>query len=96
MVMKDRKQAVMEAKEYKSRRRRRRNYNKKDDENVNWRVEIVMINEAFQVIPQYSRACVVCSSERSGINKFKTNNLSKVFYICLKTIEALNIICTKE
>ena len=59
MVMKDRKQAAMEAKDYKSRRRRRK-YNKADNEEINWRYEIVMINEAFQVIPQYSTVCVVC------------------------------------
>ena len=47
MVMKNRKQAVMEAREYKSRRRK---YKKEKDEELNWRLEIVRINEAFQVI----------------------------------------------
>ena len=48
MVMKDRKQAVMEAKDYKSRRRRRK-YNKADNEEINWRYEIVMI---IHLVPQ--------------------------------------------
>ena len=46
MVMKNRKQAVMKASEYKSRIQK---YGKKPRRNqVNWRLEVVKINEAFQ------------------------------------------------
>ena len=45
MVMKNRKMAVMEAKNEKSRRRRKFQIQKEEE---NWRTEVVRINEAFQ------------------------------------------------
>ena len=48
-VMKARRDAIFEAKEYNSRKKRHRKKEKMIDES-NWRFEIVKINEAFQVI----------------------------------------------
>ena len=48
-VMKARRDAIMEAKEYNSRKKRYRKKEKMIDES-NWRFEIVKINEAFQVL----------------------------------------------
>ena len=45
MVMKNRKQAAMRANEYQNRNKQ---YNRQRREK-SWRIEVVMINEAFQV-----------------------------------------------
>ena len=47
MAMKNRKQAVMEAKGNK--KGKKRTYQMKKDEEESWRREVVKINEAFQV-----------------------------------------------
>ena len=47
--MKARRDAIMEAKEYNSRKKRRSKKEKMIDES-NWRFEIVKVNEAFQVL----------------------------------------------
>ena len=46
MIMKTRKQQVMEAKTQKNTRRRRFEEAKEEE---SWRVEVVQVNEAFQV-----------------------------------------------
>ena len=46
MVMKERKQKVMEAKEMKNKGRRRHQIQKEEE---SWRMEVCKINEAFQV-----------------------------------------------
>ena len=51
LVMKNRRQAVMEAKEYKSKKRKPKKT--EEEEDINWRVEVVRINEAFQVFFQF-------------------------------------------
>jgi hypothetical protein len=48
-VMKARRDAIIEAKEYNSRDKRPRKKEKIIDES-NWRFEIVKVNEAFQVL----------------------------------------------
>ena len=47
MAMKNRKQAVMEAKGKKA---KKRTYQMKKEEEESWRKEVVQINEAFQVL----------------------------------------------
>jgi hypothetical protein len=48
-VMKARRDAIMESKEYNSRKKRRSKKERLIDES-NWRFEIVKVNEAFQVL----------------------------------------------
>ena len=54
-VMKARRDAIMEAKEYKmvAGRRKRRSKKEKLIDESNWRFEIVKVNEAFQVCRYY-------------------------------------------
>ena len=47
--MKARRDAIMESKEYNSRKKRRSKKERLIDES-NWRFEIVKVNEAFQVL----------------------------------------------
>ena len=60
MVMKNRKMAVMEAKNEKSRRRRKFQIQKEEE---NWRTEVVRINEAFQHLTRKLLDCenFICS-----------------------------------
>ena len=55
-VMKARRDAIMEAKEYKmvAGRRKRRSKKEKLIDESNWRFEIVKVNEAFQVCRYYT------------------------------------------
>ena len=48
-IMKARRDAIIEAKDYNSRKKRHRKKEKMIDES-NWRFEIVKVNEAFQVL----------------------------------------------